>query len=129
MKVKLENALHLYDAVNSLYEKDLDGGVLHRLYDFRTDLEKESKFAEGERNKLINKYAPKDKDGNVVSANGTINVAPENMGKFYEEWDKILSLDCDIKKLDMTVKELDGLGSMKGAYYNVLRDIIERGKK
>ena len=129
MKVKLENVLHLYDAVNFLYEKDLDGGVLHRLYDFRIDLEKESKFAEGERNKLINKYAPKDKDGNVVYANGVINVAPENMDKFYEEWGKILSLDCDIKKLDMTVKELDGLGSMKGTHYKVLRDFIERGNK
>lgn len=105
MKIKIVEILNSTKVLEKISKQDLKVGnakLGYLLYKNIQNINKEIRYFEEAKNKIINKYGKKDKAGNyLVDANGNIKFKDNNSVE--KELNDVLQLevDCDINELSL----------------------------
>lgn len=71
------------------------------------DLTKENEIIEKQRRLILEKYADKDENGQLIVENGNVNFKEkENLQAAQKELDELANLEVDIKDREITEEEL-----------------------
>lgn len=98
-KISLITAVMLYDAIKKLYDTQLDYSSAHALVMTKNELEPHVMFFAENEKAMIEKYANKDEEGNLISEeDGRFTVSPENAKKFNEERVKLNSVEVEVQE-------------------------------
>lgn len=126
--VKVNDILNSEDTLKKLMDVPMKGRVAYKLARIGREVDKESQLFNDERNKLIEKYAERDEEGNYVyNADGQIYIDIKNTEKvrqFSNELNELLETEIEVNAEKLSLDELDETG-LTPKDFNKLMAFIE----
>ena len=103
INLTLSNAVGLVPILRQVMNKNFKGSVSFKIGRLVRELDKELKLFEKEREKLIEKYAEKDDDGNLIFTGKNVKIL--DTIQFNKEMEELLSneLNINAEKIDIEV--------------------------
>lgn len=107
------NIITLINAAN-IFEKfaqtKLPSKLAYKIMKFCKGAAVEEEFYNSKRNEIIDMYAVKDENGQVVvSDNGTLSIMPDKINEANDMLRELNSIEVDAPNIKFTLDELDGL--------------------
>lgn len=107
MKVKSGIIANGLQTIISFAEKPMKVTLAAKLLRLADDLTKENEIIEKQRRLILEKYADKDENGQLIVENGNVNFKEkENLQAAQKELDELANLEVDIKDREITEEEL-----------------------
>lgn len=117
IKITLGNCVKSYQAINELMDERLDFSTAHALLMAKREIEPHVEFFAEKESELINRYAAKTSDGEVIFNGHSFELDKLKAGEFQKEKLSLLSVEIEITK--RTLKNVPEI--IKG---NVLEGLI-----
>lgn len=124
MKLSIVISPVFSEAVNKLIKAEVPISTAYKLKSVVKTLGEEQKKFEDLRTSLIEKYAPKNKKGEIVkNEDGGYAVAEKNKEAFFEEIKELLNVEVELPKIK--VSELGTKLEMSAQDLTVLEGLLE----
>jgi len=124
MQITIRELYEANDALQSLAAKSLPIPGALRVRRLMRAVREHVTDADAERNKLIEKYAQRDADGQIVRGEGTIQLAEP--AAFQSAWGELLAENVEIEdKLVLTVNDLGDSIQIEPGVLLGLGDLLE----
>ena len=110
IKLKLSNEKIVNDTqmLSAISQKQLPVKVSYAIAKNISKIEAELKIYNAEKQKLLEKYAEKDKDGKVKSENGSIRIQKEHIEDWNKDIKELLAIENEVDIHKFKLSELDG---------------------
>ena len=106
--MKLKNIENLLMGLKELYEKELSISASYSIVKNIKSVEEEYKIITDKKNKLVNKYGVKDKNGKLVTLeNGNIKL--NDVESFAKDLDELMEIDSSIDLIKIKFSNLSGI--------------------
>ena len=105
IRVSLNNILNSTETFSQIMQQSFKGSIAFKVARLARELNKEMETFNTERQKLLERYSEKDKNGELkVLENGNVQVIPEKLQEFNQEFTNLLETDVEINadKLPMS---------------------------
>lgn len=105
IRVSLNNILNSTETFSQIMQQSFKGSIAFKVARLARELNKEMETFNTERQKLLERYCEKDKNGELkVLENGNVQVIPEKLQEFNQEFTNLLETDVEINadKLPMS---------------------------
>lgn len=126
--VKLNDILNSEETLKKLMDVSMKGKVAYKLARIAREVDKESQLFSDERNKLIEKYAERDEEGNYKpNEDGQIYIDTKNLekvGQFSNELSELLETEIEVNVEKLSLDDLDETG-LTPKDFNKLMAFIE----
>lgn len=128
IQIKLGDILNSEETLKKLMDVPMKGKVAYKLARIAREVDKESQLFNDERNKLIEKYAERDEEGNFKpNENGQIYVDVTNLERveqFTNEINELLETEIEVNAEKLSLNDLDETG-MTPKDFNKMMVFIE----
>lgn len=126
--VKVSDVLNSEDTLKKLMDISMKGRVAYKIARIAREVDKESQLFNDERNKLIEKYAERDEEGNYkYNSNEQIYIDTKNsevVKLFSDELNELLETEIEINVEKLSLDDLDETG-LTPKDFNKLMAFIE----
>ncbi len=105
IRVSLNNILNSTETFSQIMQQSFKGSIAFKVARLARELNKEMETFNAERQKLLERYCEKDENGELkVLENGNVQVIPEKLQEFNQEFTNLLETDVEINadKLPMS---------------------------
>ena len=107
MKVKSAIIVNGLQTILSLAEKPMPVGLAAKMLRLANDLNKENDIIEKQRRLILEKYADKDEQGQLIINNGNVSFKENNnLQEAQKELDELANLEVEITDRNITEDEL-----------------------
>ena len=107
MKVKSAIIVNGLQTILSLAEKPMPVGLAAKMLRLANDLNKENDIIEKQRRLILEKYADKDEEGQLIINNGNVSFKENNnLQEAQKELDELANLEVEITDRNITEDEL-----------------------
>ena len=128
IELTVQEMIDSIPTLRELSNKQLKSKVAYKLARIAREVDKESQLFNDERNKLIEKYAERDEEGNFKpNENGQIYVDVTNLEKveqFSNEINELLETEIEVNAEKLSLNDLDETG-MTPKDFNKMMVFIE----
>ena len=108
MKVKAGIIYNAIQVIDELSEKPMKVALIAKLLRLSDELQKENQLIEKQRREILEKYAKKDENGQlIIDKNGNVDFESENIEKVQNELYELSELEIDITDREITQEELE----------------------
>lgn len=108
MKVKAGIIYNAIQVIDELSEKPMKVALIAKLLRLSDELQKENQLIEKQRREILEKYAKKDENGQlIIDKNGNVDFENENIEKVQNELYELSELEIDITDREITQEELE----------------------
>ena len=108
IKVNLNDILNASGTFNAIMQQSFKGSLAFKIARLARELSKEMETFNAERQKLLQKYCVKDENGELkTSDNGTVQVEPDKINEFNEEFSSLLETEVEINAEKLSMDSLD----------------------
>ncbi len=108
IKVNLNDILNASETFNAIMQQSFKGSLAFKIARLARELSKEMETFNAERQKLLQKYCMKDENGELkTSDNGTVQVEPDKINEFNEEFSSLLETEVEINAEKLSIDSLD----------------------
>jgi len=131
MKIRMSNVLNLQGTYDKLKSQVLPLSLAYKLSRFYQAINTNSDFYSSELHKIIDAYAERDPEGNIVYAddNSNIKVQKQYIMKAEEKIQELLHLEVEMPEITFTLKELEDVKLSLEEFNALLPFIREKEKK
>ena len=108
MKVKAGIIYNAIQVIDELSEKPMKVALIAKLLRLSDELQKENQLIEKQRREILEKYAKKDENGQLIrDKNGNVDFESENIEKVQNELYELSELEIDVTDREITQEELE----------------------
>ena len=109
MQVKMSEIIDLENVYEKIGKQTISIKTAYKISKFFNAVHSEYEFYDKEVNKLLEKYAEKDENGNFkkVKNNEGIQIAPEHLNKAKDELNALMDLEVQLPDMTLKLDELD----------------------
>ena len=108
MKVKAGIIYNAIQVIDELSEKPMKVALIAKLLRLSDELQKENQLIEKQRREILEKYAKKDENGQlIIDKNGNVDFESENIEKVQNELYELSELEIDVTDREITQEELE----------------------
>lgn len=108
MKVKAGIIYNAIQVIDELSEKPMKVALIAKLLRLSDELQKENQLIEKQRREILEKYAKKDENGQlIIDKNGNVDFESENIEKVQNELYELSELEINITDREITQEELE----------------------
>lgn len=107
MKLSNERIINEATGLGAITQKQLPVKVSYAIAKNIIKIERELKVYNSEKQKLIDKYASKDEDGNPIITNGNIEIPKENAANWNKDIKELLEIENEIDIHKFNISLLD----------------------
>lgn len=122
MKLSNKQIIESTGALQKILSQDLDIKTQFKLSKDVEELNKVISIYEGSRQKLITKYADKDKEGKEIIENGCYTFKNNN-DEFNKDFNELNDIDSEINIEALTLNELEGI-KLNNAEFNSIKFMV-----
>lgn len=95
---------------NQFAQTKISSKLAYKIMKFCKSVAVEEEFYNTKRNEIIDTYAVKDEDGQVVvSDDGMISIVPDKMGEANAALQELNGIEVEVPNIRFTLEELEGL--------------------
>ncbi|MDD2496272.1 MAG: hypothetical protein PHS24_05215 [Bacilli bacterium] len=109
MNIKLGNLPNILESMSNLLQKEMPIKISYKLSKLNKKLVEEYQQFEESRKLLINKYALKDSEDNIVTQDNIVQFNQDNLVLFNDEFEELLNIEFEI---DFECIKIDDLGDI-----------------
>ena len=107
MKVKISEIVKLKMVYEKINQQTVSIKTAYKICKFFTKVEEEYNFYDKELNKILDKYAEKNEDGNYKTNNNGVQIKPEFIKTAKDQLESLMNLEVDFIDIKFTLDELD----------------------
>lgn len=108
MKVKAGIIYNAIQVIDELSEKPMKVALIAKLLRLSDELQKENQLIEKQRREILEKYAKKDENGQlIIDENGNVDFENKDIEKVQNELYELSELEIDITDREITQEELE----------------------
>lgn len=108
IKVTLNNLVESINIFNKIVETELNGGLAFKIARIVREVEKEVKFFNEQRQKIIEEYVIRDEQGNYeMTEDGNFKVDPSRSDECIEQFNSLLSQVIEINAEKISASDLE----------------------
>ena len=108
INIKVKNAIDAIDSFSEIMTQNVKGSLAFKVSRLVRELNKELDTFNEERRKLIEKYALRDENGDIVTTEeGNIKLIPESIKECDEEFMSLLNTEIEINAGKLSMKDVD----------------------
>jgi hypothetical protein len=123
--MKLGNVEKLYTVVKDFQDTEMPLKIAYKFSQLLNASEDNYQFFIEKMRQILNKYAVKDENGQIVNNEGTIPIQPEFLERAEQEVKELHNIEVDMPKVRFTLEELESV-SFKPSALRALIDFIEQ---
>ena len=108
IRVSLNNILNSTETFSQIMQQSFKGSIAFKVARLARELNKEMETFNAERQKLLEQYCEKDENGELkVLENGNVQVIPEKLQEFNQEFTNLLETDVEINADKLPISCMD----------------------
>ena len=107
MKIKCGIIYNAVDIISQLSEKPMKVSLACKILRLADDLQKENNYIDKQRREIIEKYASKDENGNLIIENDNIRIENEALEEAQKELAELSSFEVDIPDRMITEEDFE----------------------
>ena len=130
MKIKMSSVMNLQDTYSKLKSEVLPISIAYKLSRFYQAINNNAEFYSTELRKIVNEYAERDKDGNMVELEDGkgVKLQKQYVSKAQEKIQELLALEVEMPEITFTLKELEDV-KLSLEEFNALLPFIKEEEK
>lgn len=108
IKVKLNDVVNATEAFNKIMQQPVKGSLAFRIARLARELNKEMQTFNEERQKILQKYAKRDENGELITLeNGNVTFDNDKLAEVNTEFDSLLNTELEINAEKIPMNEID----------------------
>lgn len=108
IKVKLNDVVNATEAFNKIMQQPVKGSLAFRIARLARELNKEMQTFNEERQKILQKYAKRDENGELITLeNGNVTFDNDKIAEVNAEFDSLLNTELEINAEKIPMNEMD----------------------
>lgn len=104
--MKLYQIESIYQSLTKLLTKELPIKTSYKLSKLGKQVFEEFKTFQEIREKMINKYADRDEEDNIIDIDGKVTILSDNIDKFNKEINELMDIDISFNFEGVSIEEL-----------------------
>lgn len=108
ISISLNDIVNATETFSLIMQQSFKGSLAFKIARLARELNKEMETFNGERQKILNRYCVKDENGELkTNENGTVQVIPEKINDFNEEFQTLLDTQVEINADKLPMSAID----------------------